>query len=163
LRPTGRAITAPSDLRRATQVEEEHHAALARVEAELSAAKPSAEYAQRLYEPGCGRETHQRAEESAKRAMAEAYRPGQVASVPELAEGELGPATVDGGALATGTAPERRWQYSRPAAVSGVEMSQSSRSVSLGDVEISADDLGAGGQAVRQLDRHADRRRQQRR
>lgn len=83
------AELAVADLRRDAEAHPKHAASMARIEAELAAARTAATYARQLYEPGCSDQVHERVEDSAKRAIAHAYRVGQLAAVPDLAEQEL--------------------------------------------------------------------------
>lgn len=89
-RVVGHAELAVADLLRAAGGGE-HPAAVARIGSELAAARTAADYAQRLYRPGCGRDVHERAEESVKRALGHAWRVGQLTAAPDLAERELSP------------------------------------------------------------------------
>lgn len=85
------AELAVADLRRAGGG---HPEGVARVEAELASARTSADYARGLFSPGCNAEVHERAEQSVKRAIAHAYRVGQLAADPAMADEELPPLAV---------------------------------------------------------------------
>lgn len=94
------AELAVADLKRADP--EEHAPLLARVEAELSAVKANAEYAEQLHaqlhQNRANRELHERIERSIKDALERAYLLGQLAAMPEL---------IDAGGETLGLTPER--------------------------------------------------------